>query len=77
LHQLGPPRKNGKTQVPPGYATTLSVPVEWDKDSDALLESLVQRIGKRWKVIATMMTDFTDRECKNRWMVLTNLKRLR
>jgi hypothetical protein len=67
----------GKTQVPPEYATAIQVPAEWDHASDALLKSLVQRIGRRWKVISTMMTDFTEGECKNKWMVPTNLKCLR
>jgi hypothetical protein len=67
----------GKTQIPPGYAVAIRVPAEWDNASDALLESLVQRIERRWKVIVIMMTDFIEGDCKNRWMVLTNLKRLR
>jgi hypothetical protein len=52
----------GKTQVPPGYATAIRVPAEWDNASHALLESLVQRIRRMWKVIATMMSDFTEGE---------------
>jgi hypothetical protein len=67
----------GKTQVPPGCATAIRVPEEWGSASDTLLESLVQRFGRRWKVITTMMTDYTEGEYKNRWMILTNLKRLR
>jgi hypothetical protein len=56
----------GNTQLPPGYATVIRVPAEWDNAFDRLLESLVQRIERRWKVIATMMTNFTEGECKNR-----------
>jgi hypothetical protein len=67
----------GKTQVPLGYATVIRVPAEWNSASEALLESLVQRIGRRGKVIARMMTNCTEGECQNRWMVLTNLKRFR
>jgi hypothetical protein len=67
----------GKTQVPPGYAMAIRVPAEWDNASDALLESLVQRIERRWKIIAIMIIDFTEGECKNRWMILINLKCLK
>jgi hypothetical protein len=67
----------GKAQIPPRYVTAIRVPAEWDHASDALLESLVQRIRRRWKVIATVMIGFTEGECENKWMVLTNLKTLK
>jgi hypothetical protein len=37
----------------------------------------VERRGRKWKEISTIIGDFTDHECKNRWTVLRNLKRLR
>jgi hypothetical protein len=67
----------GKTDVPPGYAAAMRTPVTWDERSDEALKALVGERGRKWKLISGMLGDFTDMECKSRWMFLTNVKRLR
>jgi hypothetical protein len=63
--------------VPPVYAGGLRTPPIWNAQLDGDLEEFVERRGRKWKEISTIIGDFTDHECKNRWTVLTNLKRLR
>jgi hypothetical protein len=49
----------------------------WNEENDAVLEKLVETRGRKWKEISTIIGTFTDHECKNRWTVLKNMKRLR
>jgi hypothetical protein len=63
--------------VPPGYAAGLKNPPIWNAQLDADLEELVERRGRKWKEISTIIGDFRDDECKNRWTFLRNLKGLR
>jgi hypothetical protein len=52
----------GKTQVPPGYTAGLRTPPIWNAPLDADLEEFVERRGRKWKEISTIIGDFTDYE---------------
>jgi hypothetical protein len=67
----------GKTEVPPGYAEAMRTPATWNEQLDEILVWKVDEKGRRWKVISRLLGDFTENECKNRWIFLTSLKRLR
>jgi transposase len=67
----------GKTEVPPGYADALRSPAIWDENSDRTLRRMVAEIGTKWKTISRVLGDFTEIECRSRWMALSNLERLR
>jgi hypothetical protein len=67
----------GKSEVPPGYAGVVRTPTTWNEQLDEILVRMIDERGRRWKVISGLLGDFTESECKNRWMFLTNVKCLR
>jgi hypothetical protein len=67
----------GKTEVPPGYAEVVRTPATWNEQFDEILVWMVNERERRWRVISGLLEDFTESECKNWWMFLTNLKHLR
>jgi hypothetical protein len=67
----------GKTEMPLGYAEAVRTPTTWNEQLDEILVWMVDERGRRWKVISGLLRDFTESECKDRWMFLTNPKRLR
>jgi hypothetical protein len=67
----------GKTEVPPVYAEAVRTSATWNEQLDEILVRMVDDRGGRWKVRSGLLGDFTENECKNWWMFLTNLKRLR
>jgi hypothetical protein len=67
----------GKTEVRPGYAEAVRIPATWNKQLDDILVRMVDERARRWNAISGLLGNFTESECKNRWMFLTNLKRLR
>jgi hypothetical protein len=66
-----------KTEVPPGDAAAMKTPPKWDDTIDAHLRRLAGEYGPKWKLISKSLGEFTDRECKHRWMFLSNHDRLR
>jgi hypothetical protein len=54
LHQMGSPHQGymGKTMVPPGCAPVMRTPITWDDDANQFLIELVERYGRRWKLIS-------------------------
>jgi hypothetical protein len=67
----------GKTNVPPGYVEAVRSPATCNEQFDEISVRVVDARGRRWKVISGLRGDFTESEYKNRWVFLTNLKRLR
>jgi hypothetical protein len=63
--------------MPPGYAEAVRTPTTWNEQLDEILVRMVDERGRRWTVISGLPGDFTESECKNRCMFLTNLKLLR
>jgi hypothetical protein len=56
----------GETIVPPGYASAMRTSNTWDDYADQLLNKLVERYGRRWKLIFQQLNGFTENEYKNR-----------
>jgi hypothetical protein len=55
----------------------MRIPPKWDDTIDAHLRRLVGEYGPKWKLISKSLGEFTDLECKHRWMFLSNHERLR
>jgi hypothetical protein len=68
---------SGKTTVPPGCAMEIRTPPVWNDADDERLLKLVAENGRKWRLISRMFEDMTEVECKSRWMVLSNQRRLR
>jgi hypothetical protein len=75
--QIQPLISAGKTEVPPGYAEAVRIPVTWNEQLDEILGRMIDERGRRQKVTSGLLEDFTQSTCKNRWKFLTNLKCLR
>jgi hypothetical protein len=54
----------GETIVPPQYTSGMRKPITWNDDADQFLIELVERCGRRWKLISQQLTDFIESECK-------------
>jgi hypothetical protein len=55
----------GRTIVPPEYASRMRIPITWDDDADQFLIELVERYGRRCKLISQQVNNFIESECKN------------
>jgi hypothetical protein len=67
----------GKTEVSLGYAEALRIPAIWNEQLDGIFVRMVDERRRRWKGISGFLREFPESEWQNRWMFLTNLKRLR
>jgi hypothetical protein len=74
---IQPPLSAGKSDVPLEYAEAVRSPATWNEQLDEILVRMVDERGRRWRDTSGFLGDFTESECKNWWMFLTNLKRLR